>query len=78
MARREVVECDKCGREGRTFVLWVDGDAAAQRVDLCDTHSRSLLVTFAGGSVVDLPVKPRARMEATPLRVTDKTRRFKK
>lgn len=78
MAKREVVECDKCSRPGRTFVLWAEGDAAARSVDLCESHSRPVSTPFAEGSVVDLPSKPRARMEVTRLKTTARTRSLKK
>lgn len=78
MVRREVVECDKCGREGRTYVLWADGDADARAVDLCEVHSRTLMVTFATGTVTELPTRPRARMEVTPLKTTARTQALKK
>lgn len=78
MAKREVVICDKCGKPGQTFVLWRDGDVNAMSVDLCETHARPVANPFAGGSVVDLPTRPRVRMEATPLRTTAKTEALKK
>lgn len=78
MAKHEVVICDKCGKPGTTFVLWSDGDAAAVSVDLCETHSRPVVAAFAEGSVVDLPSKPRARMEVTRLKPTARTRSLKK
>ena len=78
MAKREVVECDKCGREGRTYVLWTEGDYDARSVDLCELHAKTLAGLFGSGSVVDLPSRPRTRMDVTALRTTAKTRGLKK
>lgn len=78
MARREVTECDKCGKPGRAFVLWVEGEQSGLSVDLCETHSRSVTAVFADGSPVDLPSKPRARMERTVLKTTARTQHLKK
>lgn len=90
MARREVLVCDvqvndghgsgacPCGREATRYTLWRDGDRQAATVDLCVEHAAPLEALLSAGSVVDLPVKQRARMEPTALRVTPKTAHLKK
>lgn len=82
MARREVFVCDleddTCAGLVSCYRLWRDGDRQAWGRDLCETHASPLLALVDGAELVDLPSKPRVRMESTRLRTTDKTSRLKK
>ena len=82
MAREVVLLCDfehgTCRKPALSYRVWRDGDRQAWGVDLCDEHAAPLLTLVEGAPLVDLPVKPRQRMEATKLVTTSRTRPFKK
>lgn len=81
MATKTVLVCDfgpeGCSKEATSYRLFRDGDRQAWRVDLCEDHARPLLEAAKRGELVDLPTKPRVRMEATRLRTTPKTAHLK-
>lgn len=82
MAVTQVRVCDfdqgACQRPASCYKVWRDGDSQAWSVDLCDEHATPLLAIAERGERADLPVKPRVRLEATPLKTTAKTRPLKK
>lgn len=82
MATQTVKVCDfghgACQKPAQSYRLWRDGDSKASAIDLCEEHAAPLLAVMELGETVDLPTKPRVRMEATPLRPTPKTRPLKK
>lgn len=82
MAVTQVRVCDfdegACIRPATCYKVWRDGDRQAWTVDLCDEHAIPLLVIVAKAERVDLPVKPRVRLEPTALKTTTKTRPLKK
>ena len=82
MVRRMVAECDLadgiCLGIVKGYRLWAEGDRQACSVDLCEAHARPLVAVFERGELVDLPVKPRVRMEGTKLRPTERTAHLKK
>lgn len=82
MARETVTLCDfeqgACRRVADSYRLWRDGDKQASAIDLCEEHARPLLAIFEGTQSVDLPAKPRARMDVTKLVTTPKTAHLKK
>lgn len=82
MAKETILVCDlgqgTCKQSATSYRLWRDGDRQAWEVDLCDDHARPLLEVVAVGRQVDLPAKPRQRMEATKLLTTPKTAPLKK
>lgn len=82
MAKREILVCDfedaTCEGNATCYKVWADGDRQAWSVDLCSTHASPLLAIVERAERTDLPSKPRVKVEATPLRTTDRTQRFKK
>jgi hypothetical protein len=82
MATQTVRVCDfdegACARPATCYKVWRDGDRQAWTLDLCEEHAVPLLVIVAKAERVDLPVKPRVKMEPTTLRATPKTRPLKK
>jgi len=82
MAKQVVLICDhgdgECGKPATSYRLWRDGDRQAATVDLCDEHAAPLLLLMDAAPLVDLPVKPRQRMELTRLQTTPKTAPLKK
>ena len=82
MAVQTVKVCDfdhgACGMPAKSYRLWRDGDSKASAIDLCEEHAAPLEAVMEVGETAELPVKPRVRMEVTPLRATDKTRPLKK
>lgn len=82
MARETVILCDfghsDCRRQAVSYRIWRDGDSKASAVDLCDEHAQPLLELINGAEQVDLPTKPRARMEVTKLHTTPRTAPLKK
>lgn len=81
MARREVLVCDSsetCERNATCYKVWRDGERQAWSIDLCDEHAAPLLAILEGAEQVDLPTKPRVRMEVTSLKTTPRTRPLKK
>ena len=83
MAKREVFVCDLAGQGGcrglvDNFTVWRQCDRQAVAVDLCEEHAAPLVTVMKVGSTVDLPVKPRARMERTALKTTEATAHLKK
>lgn len=83
MAKHEVFVCDMAGHGGclglvDNFTMWRQSDRQAVAVDLCEEHAAPLITVMKVGSVVDLPVKPRARMERTALKTTPATAHLKK
>lgn len=82
MAKEVVLICDfghgACRKPAVSYRLWRDGDRQARSVDLCDEHAAPLLQAVADAPLVDLPTKPRQRMEATKLLTTAKTAPLKK
>jgi hypothetical protein len=82
MAKHLVLLCDfdqgGCGKPAESYRLWRDGDTKAAAIDLCEEHAAPLLAVIEGAEQVDLPVKPRARMEVTKLLTTPKTAHLKK
>lgn len=82
MAKREIRICDfedaTCQGIATCYKVWADGDRQAWSVDLCTTHASPLLAIVERAERVDLPSKPRVKVEPTPLRTTDKTRHLKK
>ena len=67
-----------CGQEAVSYVIWKDGSRQAVIVDLCGKHAERLETFITLGKPIDLPARPRAKMELTKLRTTPATRRFKK
>jgi len=82
MARETMTLCDfdqgACRRVADTYRLWRDGDKQASAIDLCEEHAAPLLAVMQAGTLVDLPTKPRARMDVTKLVTTPKTAHLKK
>ena len=82
MAVHQVRVCDfdegSCQRNATCYKVWRDGDGQAREVDLCEEHAQPLLAVIERGRAVDLPTKPRVRMERTELRTTERTRPLKK
>lgn len=84
MAKREVHVCDvqehgaPCGKPGRSWTMWREGDRQAQRVDLCDKHAAPLTTILSQAELIDLPSRPRARMQVTELKPTPSTAHLKK
>lgn len=82
MSRETTILCDfesgACKRTANSYRVWRDGDKQAWAVDLCDEHARPLLDLVERAELVDLPVKPRVRMEVTKLKTTDRTAHLKK
>lgn len=82
MAKQTILLCDfgngSCKNEAQTYRVWREGDRQARAIDLCDEHASPLLNVFAEGKLVDLPSKPRVRMDVTKLKVTPKTAPLKK
>lgn len=82
MAVTQVRLCDfddgACQRNATCYKVWRDGDKQAWSVDLCEEHAAPLLVIVAKAERVDLPVRPRVKLEATPLKTTAKTQPLKK
>ena len=82
MARREVLVCDfeseACQGNATCYKVWADGDRQAWSIDLCDTHASPLLGIVERAERVDLPLRPRVKVEPTALTTTDKTRHLKK
>lgn len=83
MAKHEVIVCDMAGQGGclglvDTYTIWRQSDRQAVSVDVCEEHAAPLVTVMKVGSVVDLPVKPRARMERTVLKTTPATAHLKK
>ena len=82
MAKETRLVCDlgqgTCKQLAKSYRLWRCGDRQAWEVDLCDEHARPLLETVQSGRLVDLPAKPRQRMEATKLVTTPRTAPLKK
>jgi hypothetical protein len=67
--------CDLCqSHPAYEFRIWRDGDMHAKALDLCRACSKPL----TEGGEVELPIKPRQRMELTQLRTTKQTAEFKK
>lgn len=77
---KETRLCDLpgCGRAAVRYVVVTEGDRQGRAVDLCVLHARPLEALLVHSELVDLPSKPRARMEPTRLRTTARTARFKK
>lgn len=67
-----------CGHPASRYVLVREGDRTGSAVDLCLEHARPLHTAFAQAETVELPARPRARMEATRLKTTPKTAHLKK
>jgi hypothetical protein len=82
MAVTQVRVCDfdegACQRNATCYKVWRDGDSQAWSVDLCEEHAAPLLAIVERAERVDLPTKPRVRLEPTPLKTTAKTRHLKK
>ena len=82
MAKQMILTCDfgdpACGQTAVSYRLWRDGDKQASAIDLCDKHAASLLAIIDSAELVDLPVKPRVRMEVTQLKTTARTAPLKK
>lgn len=82
MAKETVLICDfghgACRRPAVSYRLWQDGNRQAWAIDLCQEHASPLLDAVEGAGQVDLPTKPRQRMEATKLVTTSKTAPLKK
>lgn len=82
MATQTVKVCDfehgACQKPAVSYRLWRDGDTQATAIDLCEEHAAPLLALMEAGESVDLPTKPRVRMEVTRLRPTEKTKHLKK
>jgi hypothetical protein len=82
MAKETVLLCDHgegtCRQPATTYRLWREGEQKAWSIDLCDEHAEPLLSVMEHAEQVDLPSKPRVRMEVTQLRTTPKTRHLKK
>jgi hypothetical protein len=82
MAVQTVKVCDfdggACGKPAKSYRLWRDGDSKASAVDLCEEHAAPLEAVMGVAEAIELPAKPRVRMEVTPLRATAKTRSLKK
>lgn len=82
MATRLVKICDladsSCAEPALGYRVWLEGDKQAVSVDLCSTHAAPLLQVMELGERLDLPTKPRVKMEATQLRTTPATKRLKK
>lgn len=82
MAKQTVLLCDfgrgACQAQAVSYRVWREGDRQAWAIDLCEAHASPLLEILAGAEQVDLPVKPRVRMEVTKLRTTPKTAHLKK
>lgn len=82
MARETLLICDfgrgTCRNVACSYRLWRDGDKQAWAVDLCDEHAAPMLTLIAEAPMVDLPSKPRMRMEVTKLKSTPKTAHLKK
>lgn len=82
MAREVVLICDfghgACRKPASSYRVWRDGDRQALAMDLCDEHAGPLLAAVEGAQLVDLPTKPRQRMEVTKLLTTPKTAHLKK
>lgn len=79
MARREVHVCDArradgpCGRPAESWNMWRTEDRQARQIDLCDEHAAPLVALMNQAELVDLPVRPRAKMQATRLKPTPRT-----
>lgn len=84
MAQFELRVCDypsgktSCGQEAVSFYIWKDGARQAVSVDLCEKHAERLEHIIEVGEPVDVPARPRAKMELTKLRTTPATRKLKK
>lgn len=83
MATQTVKVCDfghgACQRPAMSYRVWRDGDSKASAVDLCEEHAEPLLALIElAPALVELPTKPRVRMEVTRLRATEKTKHLKK
>lgn len=82
MAKEVVLICDfdhgACRNPAKSYRVWTDGDRQARAIDLCDDHARPLLDLVEGAELVDLPNKPRQRLEVTKLNTTPKTAHLKK
>lgn len=82
MATQTIRVCDfdegSCQRNATCYKVWRDGDRQAWTVDLCEEHAAPLLAIVERAERTDLPVKPRVKMEPTPLRTTQATRPLKK
>jgi hypothetical protein len=82
MARETVLLCDAgdgtCRQPAVTYKMWREGELKASSIDLCDEHAKPLLTLMESAEQVDLPSKPRVRMEVTTLRTTPKTKHLKK
>lgn len=74
----DVTHNDPCLREAKRYTVFTEGDRQARAVDLCSVHARPIEALLVNAEVVDLPTKPRARMDKTKLRVTPHTAQFKK
>lgn len=74
----DVLSPKPCGRDAVRYVVVTEGERQGRAVDLCQTHARPLEALLVYSETVDLPSKPRARMEPTKLRTTPRTARFKK
>lgn len=82
MARETILICDfgggTCRNPAKSYRLWSSGDKQAAAMDLCEEHAAPLLEIVKGAPLVDLPSKPRMRMEVTALRTTANTADLKK
>lgn len=82
MARETVLICDfehgACRKPAKSYRVWADGDRQAWAIDLCEDHARPLLDIAEAGELVDLPTKPRQRLEVTKLKTTPATAHLKK
>lgn len=74
----DITHNEPCVREAKRYTVFTEGDRQARAVDLCSVHARPLEALLVNAEVVDLPTKPRARMEPTKLRTTPHTARYKK
>lgn len=84
MAETVMLTCDNpggkssCSRPATRWNIWRDGDKTAVQIDLCDTHSKSLMALVASAPPTSLPSRPRAQMELTTLRTTSATAGLKR
>jgi hypothetical protein len=82
MAEHTVRVCDfaesTCRNYATSYRLWADGERQAWSVDLCEEHAAPLMALVEGAQRVDLPSKPRVKMERTVLKTTAATRPLKR
>lgn len=72
--------CDyaRCSKPGEPVVVWREGEQTGRSIDLCADHWKPLGEALARGTTVELPTKPRQKMDVTPLRTIESTAHLKR